>query len=36
MSTYTLIHKKTENKYHIDVNIAHITYDNQDRVLHCS
>jgi predicted GNAT family acetyltransferase len=36
MSTYTLVHNEAENKYeyHIDGNIAHITYDNQDGVLH--
>jgi len=36
MAEYTLTHNKAENKYeyHIDGNIAHITYDNQDGVLH--
>ena len=36
MSEHTLIHNQTENKYefHIDGHIAHITYDNQDGVLH--
>ncbi len=36
MAEHTLIHNKEENKYefHIDDNIAYITYDNQDGVLH--
>ncbi len=36
MAEYTLIHNEKENKYefHIDGHIAHITYDNQDGVLH--
>jgi predicted GNAT family acetyltransferase len=36
METYTLVHNEAENKYeyHIDGNIAYITYDNQDGVMH--
>jgi len=36
MAEHTLIHNEKENKYeyHIDGHIAHITYDNQDGVLH--
>jgi len=36
MAEHTLIHNEAENKYeyHIDGHIAHITYDNQDGVLH--
>lgn len=34
--SFTLIHNETENKYeyHIDGQIAYITYDDQDGVMH--
>jgi predicted GNAT family acetyltransferase len=36
MAEHILIHNEKENKYefHIDGHIAHITYDNQNGVLH--
>ena len=36
MAEHTLIHNEAENKYefHIDGNIAYITYDNKEGVLH--